>query len=99
MKPQRASLVTAVLAGCAASATLSTPAAAAPQRAACAAAATATSLSMDEAVKMVEKRYHARVVKAETERDNGRTVYQLRLLNEAGRVWTVHVDATNGRID
>jgi uncharacterized membrane protein YkoI len=97
MKAQRASLVTAVLAGCAASTTLPAPAAAATQRAAC--AATATNLSMDEAVKMVEKRYHARVVKAETERDNGRTVYQLRLLNEAGRVWTVHVDAANGHVD
>jgi uncharacterized membrane protein YkoI len=99
MKPQRASLVTAVLAGCAVSATLPAPAASAPQRAACAAAPTAPNLSMDEAVRMVEKRYHARVVKAETERDNGRTVYQLRLLNEAGRVWTVHVDAANGHIE
>jgi uncharacterized membrane protein YkoI len=83
MRLQRASLATAVLAGCAASA----------------AAAAATNLSMDEAVKMVEKRFHARVVKAETQRDNGRTVYLLRLLNDAGRVWTVHVDAASGNIE
>jgi len=56
------------------------------------------SVSMDEAVKMVEQRFRARVVKAETQRDGERTVYVLRLLNDSGRVWTVHVDATSGTI-
>jgi uncharacterized membrane protein YkoI len=50
------------------------------------------SMSMDEAVRMVEERYHARVVKAQTQQDEGHTVYVLRLLNDAGRVWTVRVD-------
>ena len=54
------------------------------------------SVSMDQAVKLAEQRYHARVVKAGTEQDNGHTVYVLRLLNEAGRVWTVRVDAASG---
>jgi len=54
------------------------------------------SISMDQAVRMVEERYHARVVKAETEHDAGRTLYVLRLLNDAGKVWTVRVDAANG---
>jgi len=58
----------------------------------------AASVSMDEAVKMAEQRFHARVVKAETQRDNGHTVYVLRLLNEAGRVWTVRVDAASGAL-
>jgi uncharacterized membrane protein YkoI len=98
MTLQRASFISAVLAGCVASATLAALTAAAPQRTACAAAAGATNLSMDQAVKMVEKRFHARVVKAETQRDNGRTVYLLRLLNDAGRVWTVHVDAASGTV-
>ncbi|HEV2285158.1 MAG TPA: PepSY domain-containing protein [Steroidobacteraceae bacterium] len=53
---------------------------------------------MDQAVRMAEQHFHARVVKAETERDNGRTVYVLRLLNDAGRVWTVRVDAANGTL-
>jgi len=57
---------------------------------------TTSAVSMDQAVKMVERRFHARVVKAETERDNGRTVYVLRLLNDAGKVWTVRVDARDG---
>ena len=55
-------------------------------------------MSMDQAVRMVEERYHARVVKAETERDEGRTLYVLRLLNDAGKVWTVRVDATSGSV-
>jgi uncharacterized membrane protein YkoI len=56
-------------------------------------------VSMDQAVKMVEQRFQARVVKAETQEDGGRTVYELRLYNKSsGKVWTVHVDATDGSI-
>lgn len=54
------------------------------------------SISMDEAVKMAEQHFRARVLKATTEQDNGHTVYVLRLLNDAGRVWTVRMDATSG---
>ena len=57
-----------------------------------------SAISMDQAVRMVEERYHARVVKAETERGEGRTLYVLRLLNDAGKVWTVRVDATSGSV-
>lgn len=53
-------------------------------------------MSMDQVVRMVEERYHARVVKAQTEQDEGRTLYVLRLLNDAGKVWTVRVDASSG---
>jgi uncharacterized membrane protein YkoI len=55
-------------------------------------------VSMDQAVKMVEQRYHARVVKAQTENDNGRTLYLLRLLDDSGKVWTVRVDAASGSV-
>jgi len=58
----------------------------------------AASMSMDQAVKMAEQRFHARVVKAEAQRDNGHTVYVLRLLNESGQVWTVRVDAASGAV-
>ena len=57
-----------------------------------------TTLPMDQAVKMVEQRFRARVVKAESQRDGARTVYVLRLLNDSGRVWTVRVDAMSGAI-
>jgi len=56
-------------------------------------------VSMDQAVRMVEERYHARVVKAETQHDEGRTLYVLRLLNDAGKVWTVRVDAASGSVE
>jgi uncharacterized membrane protein YkoI len=56
-------------------------------------------MSMDQAVRMVEQRYHARVVKAETQHDEGHTLYVLRLLNDAGKVWTVRVDAASGSVE
>ena len=55
-------------------------------------------VSMDQAVRMVEERYHERVVKAQAEEDNGHTVYLLRLLNDSGKVWTVRVDAASGYV-
>ena len=55
-------------------------------------------VSMDQAVKMVEQRFHARVVKAEAQSDGGRTVYVLRLLDNSGKVWTVRVDALSGSV-
>jgi len=55
-------------------------------------------VSMDQAVKMVEQRFKARVVRAEAQREDGRTVYVLRLLNDSGHVWTVRVDAASGEI-
>jgi uncharacterized membrane protein YkoI len=55
-------------------------------------------MSMDQAVRMVEERYHARVVKAETEHEEGHTLYVLRLLSDAGKVWTVRVDAASGSV-
>jgi hypothetical protein len=63
----------------------------------CAAApAPASGVSMDQAVRTAEKRYHARVIKAQTQKDNGHTVYVLRLLNDSGKVRTVRVDAADG---
>ena len=59
---------------------------------------TAQGLSMGQAVRMVEQRFGARVVRAGTEQQDGRTVYVLRVLDRAGRVFTVRVDAASGRI-
>jgi uncharacterized membrane protein YkoI len=58
----------------------------------------AHTVSMDQAVKMAEQRFKARVVRAESQHDGDHTVYVLRLLNESGRVWTVRVDASNGAV-
>jgi uncharacterized membrane protein YkoI len=62
------------------------------------AAAPPHELSMDQAVKNVEQQYHARVVKAEAQHSDGRTTYVLKLLNDAGKVWTVRVDAASGAV-
>jgi uncharacterized membrane protein YkoI len=54
-------------------------------------------MSLDEAVRMVESRYRARAVKAETVSNGGRRVHEIRLLNADGKVWKVRVDAETGR--
>jgi len=97
---RRIVLAALLLGGWGAAAGYSEPAPPAPLPASAPAAGprAGNALSMDQAVKMAEQRLHARVVKAETEHDNGRTVYVLRMLNDAGRVWTVRVDAANGTL-
>ena len=55
-------------------------------------------MSLDQAVQMVQQRYGARVVRAETKSEGGRTVYVLKCLNSDGRVWTVRVDAQSGSV-
>jgi hypothetical protein len=61
-------------------------------------AVVAAGVSMEQAVKMAEQKFKAKVVRAETQRSDGRTIYVLRLLNESGHVWTVRVDASNGAL-
>jgi uncharacterized membrane protein YkoI len=56
----------------------------------------AAAVSMEQAVKMTEQRYHARVVKAQAQKDDGHTVYVLRVLDDSGHVRTVRVDAATG---
>jgi len=55
-------------------------------------------ISLAEATRMVQQRYGGQVLRAEAKRDNGRTVYRIRVLTEDGRVRTVHVDAATGRM-
>ena len=56
----------------------------------------AEGISLDEAVNRAERKYHARVIRAETHESNGRRVHQLQLLSDDGRVWTVRIDAASG---
>ena len=53
-------------------------------------------MSKDQAIEMAQRRYQARVVRAEASDSGGRRVYVLRLLSDAGRVWTVRIDAQTG---
>ena len=52
--------------------------------------------SLDEAIAAAERRNKARVVKANVVQDNGRCVYELRLLSDEGRVWTVRESTRTG---
>lgn len=56
----------------------------------------ADGISLDEAVNRAERKYRARVIRAETRESNGRRIHQLRLLSDDGRVWTVRIDAATG---
>ena len=53
-------------------------------------------MSLDEAVDAAQRRFNARVVRAEVEERGGRRVYLLRLLSSDGRVFNVRVDAATG---
>lgn len=53
-------------------------------------------MSLDEAIDMAQRRYNARVVRAEVSERDGRRVYVLRLLSDDGRVFNVRVDAATG---
>ena len=62
-------------------------------------ALTRAGMSLDDAVQMVQARFNARVVRAETRNEDGRRVHHLRLMNAEGKVWTVRVDAESGAVD
>jgi len=57
----------------------------------------AQQLSRAQVVALVQRRYHARVVRTHLLQDaNGRALYEFRLLSSAGKVWTVRIDAYSG---
>jgi uncharacterized membrane protein YkoI len=56
------------------------------------------SVSLDQAVAMVQSRYGARVMRANTVEEEGRLVHYIRLMSaDRARVWTVRIDAATGR--
>jgi len=55
-------------------------------------------ISMDQAVRLAQHRFKARVVRAETQTQGDRTIYVLRMLDDTGRVFAVRVDAASGAI-
>jgi uncharacterized membrane protein YkoI len=55
-----------------------------------------SSVSLDQAVEMAQRRFRAKAVKAETVQSGGKMVHQIRLLSAEGKVWTVRVDAESG---
>jgi hypothetical protein len=94
----RVSAAVVVLLALATTAIVEVPALVAAEPVASVVVAGPAGVSMDQAVKMAEQRFKARVVRAEAQHDGVRTIYVLKMLNEAGHVWTVRVDAANGVI-
>lgn len=59
----------------------------------------ASGISKDEAVSRAERQYRAKAVKVDVIRNGDSVIYQIRLLNAEGRVFTVDVDAATGRMN
>jgi len=59
----------------------------------------AESLTLDEAVERMERKYEARAVRAEEKVEDGRRVYRIRLLSADGRVFDVKLDAATGQVE
>jgi uncharacterized membrane protein YkoI len=97
MKAFRSSLIVAMgLALAAGSLIGRAQAPAAGSRLAASQAAKGARLSMDQAVRLAQRRFKARVVRAETQTQGDRTIYVLRMLDGNGRVFAVRVDAASG---
>jgi uncharacterized membrane protein YkoI len=54
-------------------------------------------LTLQQAVAIAMRRYDGRVVRAETKIINGRRVYEIRMIDSAGRVRTIRIDAQTGQ--
>lgn len=54
-------------------------------------------ISIDRVIEQVERRYKAKVIKKDTKQKGEQQVYELKLLSDDGRVWTVKVDAESGK--
>jgi hypothetical protein len=55
-------------------------------------------ISLGQAVAMVQARYGAKVMRAETVNEGDRVVHYIRLMSaDRARVWTVRVDAATGQ--
>lgn len=55
-------------------------------------------LPLRDVLDQVERDYRGRVLKIEFEREDGRFVYEIRLLQDDGRLVKLEVDATTGEV-
>jgi uncharacterized membrane protein YkoI len=59
---------------------------------------TKAAMTLEQAVAMVQAKYGAQVMRANTVQEGGRTVHFIRLMSaDRSRVWTVRVDAATGQ--
>ncbi len=75
-----------------------TGAASAPEEPPTAFVAQRGSLSLAQATSIAQSRFRGRVVRAETVQQGGRTIHEIRILGDDGRVRTVRVDAETGAV-
>ena len=54
---------------------------------------------LSDILAVVRKRVPGDVVKVEAERRDGRWLYEIRVVDDKGRVFEVHVDASNATIE
>jgi uncharacterized membrane protein YkoI len=52
--------------------------------------------SLDDAVALVKEQIGGKILRAETKRQGDRTIYQVRVMTDDGRVRTIDVDAQDG---
>jgi uncharacterized membrane protein YkoI len=55
--------------------------------------------SIDEAVTIVKKDFSGRVLRATPEQQDGRTIYEIRILTDDGLVRTIIFDAESGQVE
>ena len=60
--------------------------------------ATQGGISLSQATRVAQQQYPGRVVRAETVERGGRRIHEVRILGGDGRVRTIRVDASSGRI-
>ena len=53
---------------------------------------------LEQLIRQANQHVPGRVIEAELERDDGRLVYELELLDEHGQVWEFVFDAHNGKL-
>lgn len=51
----------------------------------------------DRLIETIQRRYNAQVVRVTEVNDNGRVVYEMRLLSDR-KVWNIRVDAATGQV-
>jgi len=55
-------------------------------------------MTRGQAIALLEKRYRARVLRADLADESGRHVYVCRLLSDGSKVWVVRIDAHSGAL-
>jgi uncharacterized membrane protein YkoI len=53
---------------------------------------------LEEILEQLRKKRPGRILEVELEREHGRYIYEIELLDDQGKVWEMEIDAENGEI-